>query len=246
MNTKVVTAAVLGVIGGIIVGFMLANGLNRTEIDELRARVDRTEQSPDGRKPGDASNVSPEELRAKIAEADANPDNFSYQRNLGLALYRYASMKQDASLVVDSIRILERANSLDAKDYDVMVGLGNAYFDKGYFTKDQSAFEKARVVYAKALAAKPADADVITDVALSYFLADPPDLAKAVDEFNKAVKANPKHERALQFLTQAYLRQNNYGEAAKSLERLKAVNPKNETIATVSSQIAARDSAPVK
>ena len=246
MNTKVVTAALLGTIVGLIGGFILANSINRSEINNLKARPEQQGTAPGGQKQNDAFNIDPDEIKAKIAEADGNAGNFSFQKNLGLALYRYAAMKQDATLMADATRILERANSLDPKDYDVIVALGNSYFDTGYFAKDKASFQKARVVYGKALASKPDDADVITDVALTYFLDDPPELEKAVVEFNKALKFNPKHERALQFLTQTLLRQNNYDEAARTLDKLRAANPKNETIAGLESQIAAREYAPVK
>lgn len=247
MNTKVVTAAVLGTIAGLIGGFLIANGLNRSTINELKAQSEQREPaSANSNRSADGLNVSPDEIKAKIAEADGNPQNFGFQKNLGLALYRYATMKQDTALLLESTRLLERANSIDPKDNDVIVGLGNCNFDIGYFKKDKAAFEKARGFYNKALAAKPDDADVRTDLALTYFLDEPADLARTATELNLAVKSDPKKERALQFLTQTYMRQGNWDEASKTLEKLKSVNPKSESIAGLAAGITAKEAPPVK
>jgi hypothetical protein len=49
-------------------------------------------------------------------------------------------MKQDEKIVRNSVKILERATKLRPDDYDVILSLGNAYFDVGYFSKDNEAF----------------------------------------------------------------------------------------------------------
>ncbi len=247
MNTKVITAAILGTIAGLIGGFMLANGLNRAEITELKSQADQRSAAPGATgTTADGMNISPEEIKAKVAEADASPQNFAFQKGLGTALYRYGTLKRDAEVVVEAARLLERATALDPKDYDVIVALGNSYFDIGYFKKDSANLKKSREVYARALAIKPTDADVISDLALSYYLDEPADLDRSVAEFGKALKANPKHERSLQYLTQTYMRQSNFEDASKTLEQLKAANPKNETIDSLTKMIAAREVPTVK
>ena len=75
--------------------------------------------------------LSKEEIRKKIVDAEENQNNFTFQKELGLALYRYAIMKRDQELVSEVVKLLERANKLNPKDYDVLVSLGNAHFDIG-------------------------------------------------------------------------------------------------------------------
>ena len=171
--------------------------------------------------------------------ADRDPGNFGFQKSLGMSLYRYASLKQDASILPDAIRIMQRALDLDPADRDLQIGLGNAHFDVGYFNKDNASFERARGFYDKALARVPTDTDVRTDVGLTYFLQTPPDLEMAVKEFEKGLEANPKHERSLQFLIQTYVKKSDTAKATKALERLKAANPSNPAIAELASMIAA-------
>ena len=247
MNSKVIAAAILGTIAGAIGGFMLANSLNRSEVNALRALAeDRPAASQNTNRPDDSMNINIDEIKAKVAEADANPTNFGFQKSLGIALYRYGTLKRDAAIVDEAVRLLQRANGIDAKDYDVIVALGNSYFDLGYFRKESAILKKSREFYKLALDQRPKDADVIADVALSYFLDEPADLSRSVEEFQKALQANPKHERALTYLTQTYMRQGNFDEAGKVLEKLKAANPKNESIEELSRLIAAKEVPPIK
>ena len=196
MNKKVFWISLVAVIISFFGGFLLANALNRNELNTIRAEIERLKNSS----PQDKSEVSlsDEEIRQKIAEADKNPENFNFQKNLGLALYRYATMKQDAQLLAEVARLLTRANQKDEKDYEVLITLGNCYFDIGYIKKNNENLTKAREFYQKALTQKPNDVDVRTDLGLTYFLVNPPETDKALAEFQKSLQTNPKHEKTLQ------------------------------------------------
>jgi tetratricopeptide (TPR) repeat protein len=247
MDRKLLVAAIIGLLFGLISGFFIANGINSAEINSLRGQIGQSKSTgANTASAKDGLTLGDDELKAKIAEADATPTNFTYQKNLGRALYRYASMKNDTALLDEAVRLLTRANSLDSKDYDVLVDLGNALFDTGYMKKDPAVFARARDLYNKALEAKPDDADVRTDLAISYVLDASPDFNRAVEDFQRALKANPKQERALSFLVQTYMQTGNWTAAAKTLELLKAVNPKNDRIDDLAEQIAAKQPKPIK
>lgn len=235
MNKKVFWLSLIAVAVSFAGGFLLANALNRKELAFLRSENERLKSGPANN--DTALTLTDEEIRKTIAEADQNPQNFSFQKNRGLALYRYAATTKDANLLAEAARILLRAHELETKDYAVIVGLGNTYFDIGYFKKDNDAFQKSREIYQKALEQKPADADVRTDLGLTYFLQNPPNYEKSMEEFQKSLKANPKHEKTLQYSIQTLLRQNNVSEAEKFLTQLKNANPNNESLAELASQI---------
>ncbi len=241
MNSRILTVAILAALAGLTGGFLLANGLNRSTLNALKAQLDKKNSEPTvasgaTANPSDLA-VSAEEIKSKIAEADANPTDLAYQKSLGRGLYRFATMKKDAELIQEARRLLIRANSLDPKDYDILVDLGNAHFDTGYFKKDPASFRLARETYEKAMTIKPTDADVVTDYALSFYVDEPADLKRAILEFQKALKINPKQERALQFLASTYIRESDFISAQKALDQLKAVNPKNDSIADLTTQI---------
>lgn len=238
MDKKIFWISLVAVIISFFGGFLLANALNRSELNTLRAETERLKTAPNNSPNNNSElSLSDEEIRQKIAEADQNPDNFNFQKNLGLALYRYAAMKQDALLLAEVARLLTRANQKDEKDYDVLITLGNCYFDIGYIKKDNENLTKAREFYQKALTQKPNDADVRTDLGLTYFLVNPPETDKALAQFQKSLEANAKHEKTLQMMAQALLSQNKAVEAEKYLTKLKEVNPKNQFLPELDSQL---------
>ncbi len=240
MTSRPISIAIIFSVLGFVAGFLFANTLNRRELTANPAGSDaqKAVQNSDVSAPADL-NLTSEEIQKKIAEADKNPGNFAFQKNLGMSLYRYAAIKQDATLLPDALRILERALALQPSDRDLQIGIGNAYFDKGYFNKDNASLIRSREFYNKALASKPTDADVRADLALTFFLHDPPDLEKAVTEFEKALASDSKHERALQFLTQTLVKQNKAAKAAATLEKLRQVNPSNSSIPELESMLSA-------
>ena len=239
MNGKALWLSIVAVIISFAGGFLLANALNRNEMIELRAENGRlTSAVADSEQNEGDGSLSEEEVRDRIAEADKNPNDAAFQKNLGLALYRYAAMKQDANLLAEVGRLLNRAYQSNPKDYDVVVGLGNIYFDIGYFKKENAQFEKAREFYQKALTEKPNDIDVRTDFGLTYFLSNPPEYDEAIAEFQKSLQVNPKHEKSLQVTAQTLLAQNKVAEAEKFVARLREANVNNQYLAQLETQIA--------
>lgn len=240
MNRKSLWISIVAVALSFAGGFILANALNRHEMDGLRAENARlkTDSGDLGENESEAV-LSEEEIRRRVTEAERHPNDFSFQKNLGLALYRYAAMKQDAAMLSEVEKILNRAHGLNDKDYDVLVALGNLQFDLGYVKRNNESFSRAREYYTKALEQNPKDVDVRTDYALTYFLASPPQLEKAITEFKVSLENNPKHEKTLQFLTQAYIKTGNTPQAEIYLARLKEINPNTPNLEDFQTQMAA-------
>lgn len=210
-------------------GFLLANAFNRSELDKLRSDNERLRNVE---KQGGPENLmlSEEEIRARIAEADANPDDLKFQRNLGLALYRYASLKQDTRLLDKAVPLLERALKLSSSDPEIAVALGNTHFDIGYFGDEPKRFPQARQYYEKALGKKPDNAELLADIGLTYFLQSPADNDKAIGSFEDALKIDRNHEKSLQFIIQAHWRMNRPEIAAKYLTQLKEISPNSPSV----------------
>jgi tetratricopeptide (TPR) repeat protein len=237
MDKNGILLSIITLLAGFIGGFFLANSLNRAEINAIRT-VAQSPQ-PSNTSSGNSNtgeDLSPEEIKAKIDEADKNPTNFQFQKDLGIGLYRYGSMKQDVAILNDAARILTRANSLDAKDAGVLTNLGNAYFDIGFAKKDTGSFDKARDLYAKSLAIKD-DAEVRTDLGVSYYVQPQPDYPKAIAEIQKVLTTNPRHERSLHFLAQIYTEQNKLPDAEKIVAKLKEIDPSSKDIQDLTAQI---------
>ncbi len=241
MQKQTILYIIIALLLGFISGFALANSLNRTEVSGIK--LESSVSGPPANSAAQSEPVlSPEEIKAKIAEADQNATNFSFQKDLGLALYRYGAMKQDVELLAQAGRLLDRAGALNPRDFDVAVGLGNSQFDIGFYRKDAASFQSARETYVKALEIKPDDADVQTDLGISYYLQEPPSYDRAEVELKKVAIKNPRHERSLQFLVQVQIKQNRIPDARGTLEKLKTINPSNPAIKELGTQLAAAES----
>lgn len=240
MRNRSLWIALIAGIVCFVAGFSFANYLNRSELSGLRGENERLKTAQTSE--SGQLNLSDEEIDVKLAEAQQNSGNFNFQKSLGLGLYRYGAIKQDKAIIEKALPVLIRAHDLDASDYDVIVGLGNAYYDIGYFGKDNPSFDRSREFYGKALAKRANDIEVRTDLGLTFFLQDPPDYAAAIAEFERSLAIDPKHEKTLSFAALAMRNQNK--DASKYSEVLRTVNPNSPTLremeAASSSQPTAR------
>jgi tetratricopeptide (TPR) repeat protein len=247
MNSRLLILSFIGIVAAFAGGFLLANALNRSEIESLKAQNSRLVETPAStREPGGAADLSDEEIQAKIKQADSDPTNFQFQKNLGIALSKYASAKQDAKLLSEASRLIDRAVSINAKDRDLLVAQGNAHFDIGMLRKDNAELDVARHVYEVCLKTKPDDPDVRTDLGLTYFLYEPPDLETAIAEFKRSLSVDPNHEKTLEFLIQALTKQQKPDEARQYLAKLKSAHPDSEAITGLSSLIAGDGTTPLQ
>lgn len=208
-------------------GFMLANSLNRSELNRLQAENESLKKGAPASGEGDENTLSDEEIRQRIAEADKNPENIEFQKNLGLALYQYAAMKRDVELLKEVSRLLKRAFEAKNEDEEVLTGLGNISFDIGYFNKDNEKLVEARKYYQQILSKNPENVEIRTFYGLTFFLTDPPEPEKAVIEFEKSLKTDPRNEKTLQAMTEVLISQNKKKEAEAFLDKLAGVNPNN-------------------
>lgn len=234
MDKNSILVAAITLLVGFIGGFLLANSLNRAELNAIRSQAEPPSNS--AAKSSDQK-LSPEEIKAKVAEADANATNFIFQKDLGIGLYRYGVAEQDVGVLTEAARLLERASSLNGRDADVLVHLGNSYFDIGFAKKDMANFAKARDAYNKALAISPNDANVLTDLGISYYVQPEPDYGKAAVELQKVIADNPRHDRSMQFLAQVYVEQGKIVDAEKLIARIKEIDAKNPAIGQLTAQI---------
>ena len=179
-------------------------------------------------------------------QADNNPSDIQFQKNLGLALYNYARMRHDTGLLAEVSRLVTRVYDDNPNDYTALVTLGNINFDIGYFNKSGENLAKAREFYQKALKLKPNDADVITDLGLTYSLAQPPDNGRAAAEFEKSLKINPRNEKTLQATVELLQTEGKTNEAEKYIARLKEINPNNRALATADETEAGGETVPQK
>jgi tetratricopeptide (TPR) repeat protein len=121
------------------------------------------------------------------------------------------------------MQFLMKANQLKPDHYETIVSLGNTNFDA-------QNYEAAEKWYLAALAKKPDDVNVRTDLGLTFLFRQPPDYDKAIKEFRRSLEKDPNHEQSLQDIVVALTSKGETAEAHTMLDRLVKVNPQNSAI----------------
>jgi tetratricopeptide (TPR) repeat protein len=253
VSTKIVLIFLAGTLLGFIVGFALANTVNRREQDKLRAQLAQQPGGGSGAKTagdprrGGAQNASggddsmptltPEQLKNAVAKADASPSDAELQRKVGQALYVYAWQAGNASILPDVARILRRAHDLDPKNYETTLMAGDANFLIARQGGDPKPLSDARKLYEEALAAKPDDVEARTKLGMTYFYDKPPDAQRALQEYRRALQVDPHNEISLQAAAAALIETGNLDEAGKRLDELEQANPHNQELAGLRAQL---------
>nr|MDQ5838813.1 tetratricopeptide repeat protein [Acidobacteriota bacterium] len=91
--------------------------------------------------------------------------------------------------------------------------------------------------YAQALAKKPDDVNVRTDMGLTLLLREPPQFERAIAEFKESLQREPNHVQTLQNLTVAYTRKGDVAAAQATLAKLEAISPQTPALAQLRADI---------
>lgn len=223
----------IGLVLGLVAGFLAANAINRAE-NLNRASVNNVTPVNAGKenaaKTENEDELSREEIRFAIKQADDSADRIDLQKKLGLALYEYLEAKRNTEFLPDIMRILKRAEDKMPEDFEVNVALGNLHFVLAQEKKKAEDFNEARRYYTKALKTKPLSAEIRTDLGSTYLFAEPPEPLKAQTEYKKALEIDAKNEKALEYLTRALILTKEIKAAETEIEKLKASNPANSAL----------------
>ncbi len=216
---------IIGLLLGCIVGFLFANNLNQsqTQIASIPTATTNNLTAPNPNLPPDhpqvgGSTTAPTgaplaEVTEALKKAEAQPNDFKVQLDVGDLYYQIQRYDEAA-------KFYERAAKLRPDSVEILVKTGNAYFDA-------EQFEKAEKWYVSALVKKPDDVNVQTDLGLTFYLRNPPDVERAIKEYKIALEKNPNHELTLQNLVVALREKGDAKGADEMADRLSKVNPNN-------------------
>lgn len=227
MTKDKVIFSIVGLVFGSIIGFMLANRINResapapTASPSTASAPASNSALPPNHPPVGATGSSNSggpvpEVTAAIEKARQNPDNYEAQMTAGDLYYQIQRFP-------DAVKFYEAANRIRPSADEAIIKLGNALFDA-------EQYEQAAGWYEKALKMRPKDVNVRSDLGLTYFLREPRDVERAVKEFQASLAIDPNHEMTLQNLAIAYTQKGDTENAQTIIERLKKVNPQNPVV----------------
>lgn len=220
---------IVGLLIGSIIGFMFANSVNRSApTGNAQTQVVANGQNPafpPGHPPIGGEQVAPgnsqsggmmPEIAESIEKAKQEPNNFEAQMTAGDLYYQISRFE-------DAIRFFEAAAKAKPQDKEPHIKLGNSYYE----TRRYADAERA---YAKAIEIDPKDVNVRSDFGLTFFLREPPDLDRAIKEFQAALAINANSEIALQNLAMAYSDKGDKTKLDQTLEKLQKINPNNPAL----------------
>jgi len=222
MNKENLLFGIVGLLAGLIIGFLLTNNINQSGVvpaTSAASSMQANSNIPAGH-PDIGSSTKPKELtpegQAAIDAAKQAPNDVDAQ--LKAAEVYYMLDRFD-----DAIVLLKAVNKLQPDNREVLVHLGNATFDA-------EKWDEAEKWYTAALAKKNDDVNVRTDLGLIFVFRDPPNYDRAIAEFNKSLVIDPNHIQTLQNLTVAYSKKGNSEKAKETLSKLESVDPKNAAL----------------
>jgi predicted Zn-dependent protease len=226
-----------GLVIGLISGFLIANAVSRTVPVPIPTQ---TPAATNNRQTKNAAErLSREEIKAAFASAEERKEDAAFQKNLALALYRYAKVQNDSGFLPELQNLLEHVNQqTKSTDFEVLTALADCYFTEGQEKSNASLIDKSQDFYREAVRLNPANTDAKIALASTYLFTKPAQPEKAVRELNSILKQNPKNEAALQVIVLALIQSKKDGEAAQRLSELKEVNPDNPVTADLEAQLA--------
>lgn len=226
MNKENILFAIVGLLLGLIIGFMFANNVNQKAALPMQAAMKQNPNMPEGHPDINGMNqmnASSPQIQEAIEKAQKEPENFEAQ-------VKAAEMNYQIEAYDKSIEYLKQANKLKPEDYPTVVNIGNAYFDSGNYAE-------AEKWYTSALEKKTDDENVRTDLGLTFIFRDPPNYDRAIKEFETVLAKNINHPQALQNLTVAYTKKGNAAKATETVNKLEEVDPTNAAVAKLREEI---------
>jgi tetratricopeptide (TPR) repeat protein len=242
MTKENILYSIIGVLLGALVGYVFASTVNqkgylsRAQGTGVAARAAAGQAGPGAESSQGAEAAMPSNAvkeqgtdasadQALIEQAEKEPDNFDVQMSAAAIQYRNRRFPE-------AVQLLMRANQLRPDSLDAIIALGNANFDA-------NNFEIAEKWYTAALVKNPKDINVRTDLGLTFLFRDQPDVDRAIQEFRRSLEIDPRHEQTLQNMTVALIKKGSFGEAETTLKKLREVNPENQSLTKLGSDLEA-------
>lgn len=220
MKKEKTLIAIIGLLAGVIIGYVGSNYLNTGATisrNSAPASADGPVQGMPADHPPTGQGGGGGGAMEAIDKARKDPKDFDAQIQAA-GLFKQINRNQEA------LEFLNAAAKLKPNDYDLLVNLGNTTFDL-------KQYEAAESWYAKALKIRPDDVVVRMDLGLTYFLREPRDIDRAIAEYRRGLSVDPGHEKTLQNLVAALIEKGDKAGAGPALAQLEKVNPSNQAIA---------------
>lgn len=226
VNKDNVLYGIIGLLAGLIIGYIGTNSINRAApasaaaVPSSGTNAAPSELPPDHPPTGNdkASGAGMQgEVLATIDKARTSPEDFDAQMKAASLYYQIKRFDK-------AFELFQRAQKLKPNDFEALSSLGNVSFDLKRFADAASWYERA-------LKVRPDDVNIRTDLGLTYYLREPRDLDRAITTYRASLRYAPRHEQTLQNLITALLDKGDTVTARGFLRQLEEVNANNAALA---------------
>ncbi len=238
MQSKHYILMFVALVAGFAGGFLVANGLNKSEIQTLAAKNAELQNSASKTNSTAPKKLSNEEIAKLLDTASKNPDDAALQKRTAFEIYRDAAATDDTGRFSDVEKLLERAYKINSDDFEVLAALAQLKFSIGKSENDAKRIAESKEFYQKATDKRPNDIQLLVGFAASMLDLEKPDSKSAIEILEKAYKIDTKDEMVVFYLVKAYTADGNLKQASEFLAELKKINPRNELVADIDKRLA--------
>ena len=223
MKKENILLGVIGILAGLIIGYIGTDYLNRTIIPGSNGSTNQPPSNQPTSEQDATGGSGQADVTTAIDTARRNPGDFEAQMKAGGLFREIKRFDQALDFYLNAVKA--RPDSPEASSK-----LGDTLFDL-------QRFDEAAESYDKSLRLNPRNATVRMDLGLCWFLRTPRDLDRAITEFEAALAIDARHEKTLQNLTAALIEKGDLPRARQFFERLVAVNSANSSIPGLRSRL---------
>jgi tetratricopeptide (TPR) repeat protein len=172
-------------------------------------------------------------VAATIEKAKNNPKDFAAQ-------IEAAKVYSQIDRAGDAVEFLKKAYAIDPKKFskegDPQLQGALIYVSQHYM--EQQNYAEAEIWLRRSAEIEPDQANLYVAIADTLIQRQPPEPDKAIQELQRALKAEPKNGHALGHMVEAYALKKDARSAEEALNRLKENDPTNQRIAALDTLLA--------
>jgi tetratricopeptide (TPR) repeat protein len=226
----------IGLIGlaiGFAVSFFLTTNYNRNNLPMAAGQSSPGMAAGAGAASAGSQQAMMGNVAATIEKAKNNPKDFTAQIDA-------AKVYSQIDRADDAVEYLKKAYALDPKKFskegDPELQGALVYMSQHYM--EHQNYAEAEIWLRRSAEVEPNQSNLYVAIADTLIRRQPPEPDKAIQELQRALKADPKSDHALGHLVEAYALKKDARAAEEALNRLKEAAPSNQRITALENLLA--------
>jgi tetratricopeptide (TPR) repeat protein len=224
VNKNKYLVGLIGLAIGFAISFFLTTNYNKNNAPLAAAQPSAGAAAGAGAQGAGNQQATMAQVQQTMERAKNNPKDADAQ-------FQAARMFYEIGRTKEAIEYLEKAGEIEPNNLNIAVTLG-------VLNSEEKNYAQAEKWIGRAVALKPDEADLYVELGATFIHRQPPEPDKAIQEFQRALKVDPKSGHALGHMVEAYALKKDARGAEDALNRLKGAEPSNQRIASLEGLLA--------